>query len=235
MCNVGTNLQAVTSPRSSTVKCIAAGNALGNSVPPYYIFPGVRWNDSFLEGAATGAAGAMSKSGWLNSEVFQNYLNNHFLRYSTIPSGSPTEPTLVLYDRHRSHVSLTLTDWARWNNVILFVLPPHTSHLTQPLHVGIFGPFKSMYYNECKDYMKHHPGLTITKYEVAQLTAKPYMKSVTAENLTSAFRKTGIYPFNNQVITDSQAAPATIYSNETPEINETMRDNGIDKSSDNPG
>ena len=233
VCNVGTNPQAVTSPRSSTVTCIAAGNALGNSVPPYYIFPGVRWNDSFLEGAATGTAGAMSKSGWSNSEVFQNYLNNHFLRYSTIPSGSPTEPTLVLYDGHRSHVSLTLTDWARRNNVILFVLPPHTSHLTQHLDVGIFGPFKAMYYKECQDHMKHHPGLTITKYEVAQQTAKPYMKSVTAENLTSAFRKTGIYPFNNQ--TDFQVAPATIYSNETPETKETMRDNEIDKSNDNPG
>ena len=141
----------------------------------------------------------------------------------------------MLYDEHRSHVSLTLSDWARRNNVILFVLPPHTSHLTQPLDVGIFGPFKSMYYKECQDYMKHHPGLTITKYEVAQLTAKSNMKSVTAENLTSAFRKTGIYPFKTQVITDSQIAPATIYSNETLETNETMRDNEIDQSNDNPG
>ena len=152
----------MTSPRGSTVTCITAGNALGNSVPPFYVFPGVQWNDSFLEGAATGAAGTMSKSGWSNSEVFQSYLNKHCLKYSNVSTGSPTEPTLVLYDGHRSLVSLTLTNWARRNNIILFVLPPHTSHLTQPLDVGIFGPFKSMYNKKCQDYMKHNPGLSIT-------------------------------------------------------------------------
>ena len=203
VCNVGTNPQAVTSPRSSTVTCIAASNALGNSVPPYYVFPGARWNDDFLDGASTGAAGTMSKSGWSNSQVFQTYLNDHFLRYSSVSTGSSTEPTLVLYDGHRSHVNLTLTDWARRNNVILFVLPPHTSHLTQPLDVGIFGPFKTMYYKECQDFIKRHPGLTVTKYDVAKLTAKPYIKSLTAENLTSAFKKTGIYPCNRKVITAS--------------------------------
>ena len=87
VCNVETNPQAVTSPRGSTDTCIAAGNALGNSVPPFYVFPGVRWNNSFVEGAATGAAGTMSKSGWSNSEVFQSYLNNNFLKYSNMSTG----------------------------------------------------------------------------------------------------------------------------------------------------
>ena len=153
----------------------------------------------------------MSKSGWSNSGVFQSYLNNHFLKYSNVSNGSPTEPTLVLYDGHRSHVSLTLTNWARRNNIIVFVLPPHTSHLTQPLDVGIFGPFKSMYNKECQDYMKHNPGLSITKYKVAKLTAKPYARAVSAENLASAFRKTGIFPYNSKAITETQVAPATIY------------------------
>ena len=103
---------------------------------------------------------------------------------------------------------------SRKNNVILFVLPPHTSHLTQPLDVAIFGPFKTMYNKECQNYLKKHPGMTITKYQVAALTAKPYVKSLTAENLASAFRKTGIFSFNNSVITDSQVAPASIYSSE---------------------
>ena len=67
----------------------------------------------------------------------------------------------------------------------------------------------------------------MTKYDVARLTAKPYIKSLTAENLTSAFKKTGIYPFNREVITASQIAPATIYD-ETPENNETTQDNEMD-------
>lgn len=119
--------------------------------------------------------------------------------------------TLILFDGHRSHTSLTLTDWAKRNNVILFVLPPHSSHLTQPLDVGVFGPFKSMYYTECQSFMRRNPGMNISKYDIACLTRKPYMKAFSTENLVSAFRRTGIYPFVRTAITDSQIAPSLIY------------------------
>ena len=137
----------------------------------------------------------MSKSGLTNSPVFQTYLNDHFFRYSSVSTGSSTEPTLVLYDGHRSHVNLTLTEKARRNNDIVFVLPPHASHLTQPLDVFIFAPFTTMCYKECQDFIKRHSGLTVPKYDVAKLTAKPYIKSLTAENLTYLhLRKMGSRP-----------------------------------------
>lgn len=60
VCNTDTNPQALTSPRGSTVMVIAGGNALGNSIPPYYEFPGQRWNKTFLDGATTGTRGKMS-------------------------------------------------------------------------------------------------------------------------------------------------------------------------------
>ena len=59
--------------------------------------------------------------------------------------------------------------------------------------------------------MRNHPGLTITKYQVAALTHKPYLKSLTEENLASLFRQKGIYPFNSTIMTASQVAPSTIY------------------------
>jgi hypothetical protein len=37
---------------------------------------------------------------------------------------------------------------------VLFVLPPHSSHLTQPLDVGIFGPLKNIYNRECSTFMQ---------------------------------------------------------------------------------
>lgn len=150
----------------------------------------------------------MSKNGWSNTEVFQNYVTNHFVKYANL---SPDTPTLILYDGHKSHINLTLTQWASRNNVILFVLPPHTSHLTQPLDVAVFGPFKRMYSLSCHSYMQQNPGLTISKYSVAELTAKPYNKALSTENLQAAFRKTGIFPFDKSTITDVNVVPANIY------------------------
>lgn len=53
ICNRNTKSQAVTSNRSTLTTVIAAGNALGNYVPPYYVFKGKRWNPYFLEKCTT--------------------------------------------------------------------------------------------------------------------------------------------------------------------------------------
>ena len=54
----------------------------------------------------------------------------------------------------------------------------------------------------------------MSKYQIAELTAKPYLKALSAENLISAFRRTGIHPFNNKAIQDSEVAPSVIYIQE---------------------
>ena len=211
VCNKNTKPQAVTSTRSATITIIAGGNALGNYIPPYYIFPGKRWNPEFLTGCLPGSNGEMSDSGWSNSQIFQNYVTSHFVKYAGVALGQNQPATLLLYDGHRSHINLTLTDWAKLNNVILFVLPPHTSHVTQPLDVGAFGPLKAMYNKECQLYLQHNPGVNVNKYQIAELTKKPYMRALSPENLISAFRKTGIYPLNCSAISESEIAPSSIY------------------------
>ena len=104
VCDKSTIPQNITSNRSSTITTIASGNALRNSAPPYFVFPGQRWNEEFLEGACPGSAGEMTKSGWSNSQVFLNYLTKHFAKYVKMPEGNTSERVLVLYDGHRSHI-----------------------------------------------------------------------------------------------------------------------------------
>jgi hypothetical protein len=221
VCNKESKPQAITSFRSATVTIIAGGNATGNHIPPYYIFPGKRWNDAFLNDAAPGSDGEMSVTGWSNTAIFQNYITKHFANHAGITDRNDQQPTLILYDGHRSHISITLTDWAKKHKVLLFVLPPHSSHLTQPLDVGIFGPLKNIYNRECSTFMQKNPGMSITKYQVAALTYKPYIKAMSPENLISSFRKTGIFPFNNKVITNDQTAPSIIYTDVQEDENDT--------------
>ena len=212
-----TNPQAITSPRSSNVTVIGCGSAAGHFIPPYYVFPGKRWNDSFLEGASYGSKGECSETGWSNMKIFQNYLEKHFLQYAN--RRSQQEPILLLYDGHKSHISLFLTRWAKRNNVILFVLPPHTSHLLQPLDVGIFGPFKTIYNKECQKYLRENPGAKVTKLQVAKLTRNAYLSAFSPQNLISAFRKPGVHPCRN-TITNVQVAPATLYEEKQASVDD---------------
>ncbi|KAH3770006.1 hypothetical protein DPMN_171285 [Dreissena polymorpha] len=69
---------------------------------------------------------------------------------------------------------------------------------------------KHHYNNECKAYMHANPGVSITRYDVARLTARPYGKAFSTDI-------TSIYPFNPDVITSTATAPSSIYKH-SPEM-----------------
>ena len=73
-----------------------------------------------MKGATAGSVGVMSDSGWSNSAIFQQYLQDHFLRFKQ-SDPDPSQHTLLLYDGHASHVSASLIDWAKDNRIVLFV------------------------------------------------------------------------------------------------------------------
>ncbi|XP_052809180.1 jerky protein homolog-like [Mya arenaria] len=208
VCVKGMTPQAITSSRGKTVTIIACGSAAGIRLPPYYVFPGIRWNPDLLTGASPGSVGIMTESGWSNSLVFMEYLKQHFLRHVT----TKDHPVMILFDGHKSHINLTLSAWGEANNVVFFVLPPHTSHVTQPLDVECFGPLKNIYHSECQSYMRRNPGMQINRYNIAEISSKAYNKGVCAENLISAFRKTGVFPRRRYSITPAKTAPSAIYT-----------------------
>ena len=52
------------------------------------------------------------------------------------------EYRLLICDGHDSHITGEWVAHCMDNDIILAILPPHSSHLTQPLDVGVFGPLK---------------------------------------------------------------------------------------------
>jgi hypothetical protein len=121
-------------------------------------------SNDFLDRAPPGSSRERTESDWSNMTTFQNFFENHFLKH--VNRSNPSEPILLLlYDGHKSHISLFLTEWAKNNNVILFILPPHTSHLLQPLDVGILGHLK-LYNKECQKHLRENPGARVTMHQM---------------------------------------------------------------------
>ena len=50
----------------------------------------------------------------------------------------PQRPVMLLIDGHKSHMTLDAIDLCRSNDVILFCLPPHTTHALQLMDVSAF-------------------------------------------------------------------------------------------------
>ena len=199
--------QALISPKGTTT-VTSAGNANGMSIPPYFVFKGARFLPELLTNSVTGSADTVSATGWSNSQIFKEYLD-HFLRFS---QGQGTK--LILFDGHRSHVNPDTIAWAQRHDTVLFVLPPHTSWILQPLDVACFGPFSRQYHFEAKIFMSQHPGQVISRYNVAEIVSRAYCVGLSPSNLKSAFQKCGIYPFNPSAYDSDKIGSHALFSTE---------------------
>ena len=79
----------------------------------------------------------LSSNGWMDTELFEIWFKHHFLMH--VPS---CRPILLMMDGHSTHFQPSVVRMAAKEEVILFCLPPHSTHLTQPLDKGCFGPLK---------------------------------------------------------------------------------------------
>ena len=88
-------------------------------------------------------------------------------------------------------MSLDVIKMARDNDVHM---PAHTTHLLQPLDVGVFKSLKSNFSRACQRHLSTHPGQVITTDILASLLCQAWPQSITPVNAMSGFRKCGIYP-----------------------------------------
>ena len=98
-------------------------------------------------GEVPGTMYGLSKNGWMDMELFEQWFMHHFLAYA--PS---LRPLLLIMDSHLTHFQPDVVRLADKEDVILFCLPPHSTHITQPLDKGCFGPLKTAWKDECKEY-----------------------------------------------------------------------------------
>ena len=187
--------------RGKTHTILSCVSATGFVVPRKTCVP-----DKLKEGAFSNTLFKSSESGWVNSVLFCEWFE-FFL--SSIP---PIRPVLLIQDGHSSHISIELIEMARANGVCLLCLPAHTSHILQPLDVGVFKSFKSSFNKACGNYMKQNPGRVITTDILASMVREAYTTGFTPLNILSGFKKTGIYPFNPSSVDDRQLAPSIALS-----------------------
>ena len=73
----------------------------------------------------------MSARGWIDQDLFDGWFADHFLKHAPL-----ARPLLLLLDGHSSHYCPDTVRLAAKERIIVFALPPNTTHLTQPLDKG---------------------------------------------------------------------------------------------------
>lgn len=73
-------------------------------------------------------------------------------------------------------------------------MPAHSTHLLQPLDVGLFGPLQKHYGKAVENY-HNSTNIGISYHNFLPLYKEARTKAYTEQNVKSVFRKTGIVPF----------------------------------------
>lgn len=196
----------ISSGKKGQITVLACCGASGHVIPPLVIFNSKVLKPELTIGEVPETMYGLTSSGWIDSEIFDGWFKNHFLAYAPA-----SRPLLLILDGHSSHFNPDTIQKAASEKVIIFCLPPHTTHKTQPLDKGCFAPLKSFWRQECHKYLFENRGKVITRFQFSEIFGKAWQKGMTAKNVMSGFKTTGIYPFNPAaLIPDPPAATSSL-------------------------
>jgi hypothetical protein len=136
---------------------------------------------------------------------------------------------MLVLDGHESHVNAASEDYCKENNIVTNCLPPHSSHLTQPLDVGCYSVLKRMYGAEISLFIKAR--IThITKPEFFLAFKAAFRRTFTQENVLGGFRGSGLIPYDPQAVLSkldvrlrTPTPPGTSDGLQTPWVSKTPK------------
>ena len=162
-------------------------SASGNVIPPLCIFPRVNYKDHFIRGSPPGSLCHATRLGWINEEIFMDYLQ-HIIRNTRC---TPQHKISLIMDNHESHICLKAIEIAKANGIVLLTIPLYTSHRLQPLDRSVYGPFRGTYSRAMDGWLQSNPGKTVTIYDIPSLVNQSKMSAVIPRNILSGFQRTG--------------------------------------------
>lgn len=189
--------------------------ACGTVLPPYTIYKSSEIFSTWTEGGVVGAGYNRNKSGWMETTIFCDWFQNIVLPYFKKREGKKA----LIGDNCSSHLSLWVIERCKKENIAFILLPPNTTHLSQPLDVAFFRAIKE-HWRDVLDHWKQtnrgalqkdaFPKLLAGVYEkLGLLTPRfPNEKKLVdckkddvnqckgMQNAISGFSSCGIYPIN---------------------------------------
>ncbi|BDA42739.1 probable Jerky protein homolog-like at N-terminal half [Coccomyxa sp. Obi] len=193
--------------------CISAA---GKLLPPLVICKGKHLGtprflkNLKLEGTTWERARFVTQeSAYMTSDIFTMYMRDLLLP-ETAELRSNGKGILLLLDNFGAHLDPRVLQMAVDNGIHMLAFPPHSTHLLQPLDVGIMQPLKHLYTQAFSRWQMADP-LNSTKVVSTQMSLEilclpqssptsAWDAANNANNIKSAFFKSGIFPIDFDMV-----------------------------------
>lgn len=175
----------------SAIECISAA---GIAILPLIIFKAKYTNTAWIPThAPQNWRFSTSNSGWTFNSHGYEWLTTVFE-----PQTRPDDPTarrLLVMDGHSSHIAANVIALCMENAIDLLILPPHCSHLLQPLDVGVFAPLKRALASETDAALRLDSG-RISHIEWTEMYIRARSKALVNNIILSGWRGAGLVPLS---------------------------------------
>ena len=204
------------------VTAIIAVNAAGWSLPPQIIFAAANHQSLWYHDLPENYILSVSKNGWTTDELGIEWLKKVF-EPSTAPRTMGRYRLLIL-DGHGSHATAEFDRFCMEKRIIPLYMPPHSSHLLQPLDVSCFSPLKHLYGQRVQEKIQKGI-LSIGKEDFLQIYPGVHQQALSSSNIQSGFAATSLIPLSPErvlsKIPKTPTPPSTSHSNQSFGIGQT--------------
>ncbi|RJE18836.1 Pogo transposable element [Aspergillus sclerotialis] len=175
----------------TSIECV---NSTGFVLPPCIIFKSTiyhqqAWYDDLPDDWRI----EISQNGWTTDEIGLRWLEKLFIPITT--SRTRGKYRLLVLDGHGSHLTPRFDRLCYENDIIPICMPPHSSHLLQPLDIGCFAPLKRAYGGiiEAKTRCNINH---IDKLDFLAAFPKARTEAFKPVTIQNAFAAAGLVPYN---------------------------------------
>ncbi len=168
-------------------------------LPPFCVLPGNPEKEvdktKVDVQAFKGAKFVNLKKGWQTQETFVRYLRWF---YCWLVKNDIKLPVVLFLDNHSSHYSLEISRFGQEHEIIIHLLNPNSTNILQPYDVGVASSFRQSWNKACLEFQRRTNGMSLSKAAFPSVLYIAFEELWSKPGLARAgFRKTGIYPWDN--------------------------------------
>ncbi|KAE8224052.1 hypothetical protein CF319_g3001 [Tilletia indica] len=180
-----------------SVTCIEAVSALGQHIDPMVIMSASQHSESWVNNDLPDTTLlAVSPNGYTDDILALKWIKHFDARTKGMTKGNKR---LLIFDGHGSHCTKQFIDYCNEAKIIPFSLPPHSSHILQPLDVSVFQPMKH-WHREAIDAATRTGCTNFNKIEFLASLNDIRVKTMKTNTIKNGFRLTGIHPYNPNMV-----------------------------------
>jgi hypothetical protein len=138
-----------------------------------------------------------SPKGWTDQDLGSQWLEWDF-KPATATCNTSNGYRLLVLDGNNSHYTYLFCNFTKKHQILVICLPSYTTHILQPCDVRVFGPLLKLWKTQVNK--ASCANIPINKTNLLFYYSQARKDAFKPSTIQSAFLKTGIFPFNPNII-----------------------------------